>query len=122
MVQKKALVTTNFQKTCGWISISIGFCLLILIVLNYRTRIEGGRDLGALLIFAIPLLVLGSFAIKLNKWATYILVFFTFVIGIWLVCRSILIVPMPWNLINVSLGFLFLLPGLLLAKQKIFKS
>jgi len=100
----------TWQVQLGLISGMIALTGILMVVLNWTTRIEGGRDISGILIIAIPLLLLSVLSLCRVYPATFAIALLFFIFGIFLLVGSLRGVPFPWLIINVSLGLVMMYP------------
>lgn len=61
-------------------------------------------------VFFFSTLVIGVGLLCGRKWAAFYFSLATSAMGLWVMIASILDVPFPWNLINITFGVILMLP------------
>ncbi len=87
--------------------------LMLLVLISPRARQLGPLTSSAIIrisLFFFSATVIGSGLLFLRKWAALFFSLASVAAVTWLILGSIWEVPFPWNLINITMGIVFLLP------------
>jgi hypothetical protein len=105
-------------KLIGWLIASLGGALLLLVLLNVRTREAGGHDVSDLVWPAVCLLVCGVGVIFRRRLAAVISSVLLVVAAGSLAVASILKLPDLWPLANIATSIIIATPALLLFRYR----
>jgi|CZKJ01.1.fsa_nt_gi hypothetical protein len=101
----------NVFREFGYLAIGFAAILVLLFLLNLRSRINyGGPNYSLLGLMSIYWAALGVGLMQLKKWAVALFVASMAAIGVFVVIRSIIETPFPWTLANIALGLVFCVP------------
>jgi hypothetical protein len=109
-------VTASVFRVMGGLAILLGLLCLVLGLMNMTTRKHGGRDLSGIVSFAIYWIPVGIGMLFLRRLFAVLISVPSVGMGAWLIVGSVVHVPFPWMLINISVGCVCLIPGYLTIK------
>jgi hypothetical protein len=91
---------------------------LVVVGLNWPTRLAAGRDVSSIAMIGGPLFVLGIASAIGMRFAIYALALTCALTGLWLSIGSVLQVPFPWLLFNLAMAVVLMAPAAALARQR----
>ena len=107
---------TSLFKYLGFAVFAFGIVLLGLTMGNDQRVHAGGHDLSGLAEPGMVCIVMGLGLYFGRKWAALLFALITGAAGVWLCVGSVLGVPMPYMLFNISMGCGLLAPALMLGR------
>jgi hypothetical protein len=108
----------SILKIFGWLTVAVGLIGFIVRALNLaRGGIPGGHDLTGLTPIAALTVLVGLGLILRRRWAAALSALLLGGVGLWLGVGSILTVPLPWSLINLTLAAVLLVPSVMVLRH-----
>jgi hypothetical protein len=101
----------------GILTLLAGLIVSLSLVGNQERVAVGGHDLASAAPVSISLIIIGVGLILHRKWAAVLLTVGSLTLAIWMIVGSILLVPLPWSLINIGIGSVLCLPAVITVRS-----
>jgi hypothetical protein len=104
-------------RVFGGFALAFGLLALAIIVANLGRGPLGGHNLLPFATAALLSLLVGVGLLLHRKWAAVLFAVILASTGLWMGIVSIVRVPMPWLILNVGLGCVLLVPGVIVVRR-----
>jgi hypothetical protein len=106
----------------AWMTLLVATAMIVLVLLNLRTRQLGGHDLSRMWVPSVFFVIAGVGLLFSKKWAAIMLAVPLAALGTWLVVRSLIDLPLQWAASNVLIGLVMITPAIVLYRKRSFLS
>ena len=95
----------------GFLAVLAGAICILLAGANVGARSSGGRNISGVAYLSVFLIPVGAGLVLRRRVAAVLLSLASGGLGLWLGAVSVMLVPLPWGLLDIGLGLLLLYPA-----------